>query len=356
MRNLVIGVVVAVVVGIAGAFTGSQAQAAPTVTLLSVQGLVPVGAAPAARARLSTARAGLPAASQVWTGSAWATSQIGVTDGSGQFSLPLTFGRTVVGTFRFRMGVVVGGVLVTTREFRITRYRTDPFAYSAPASAPAGANVTVRARVRNTGAGATVRTQILVSGRWSASQSAVTDADGYARIPLTYGKASAGTVTWRLAHTNAHGVTSTSRSYSLVRFANGRMPDSLLCQIPWARTGWRIACRALPAFTAMSNAYKARFGRSLQVDHLSTPDANCYRTYAQQVRLRNLYLAGAGSFALVPGTSEHGWGLACDINMRRAAGQPLYSSATYLWLRANAARYGFVSDIAGEDWHWAYTR
>ena len=112
----------------------------------------------------------------------------------------------------------------------------------------------------------------------------------------------------------------------------------------------------MPAFTSMSSAYQSRFGRPLQVDHTSTPNANCYRSYEEQVRLRNLYLAGKGNYAAVPGTSNHGWGLACDINMFRASGQPLYSSPTYLWLKANAATYGFANTVAGEDWHWVYIR
>lgn len=352
--GLAVGLVTGFLFMLAGAL---PATAAPTVTLLSAQGMVPVGSAPPARATLSTPTPGLRATTEAWTGSAWSTSQIGVTDASGEFSLPLTYGRTSGGSFRFRLAVLVEGSAVYSREFTITRYSTSPYAYSAPGHAPVGTTAAVRARVQNTGSGATVRTQFLVSGRWSTSQLALTDAAGFATIPLTYGKTSAGTYSWRLIHTNSAGHTSVSGTYTLVRYGNGKVPTALLCQIPWARTGWRIACRALPAFTAMSNAYQSKFGRPLQVDHTSTPDANCYRTYEEQVRLRNLYLAGKGSYAAVPGTSNHGWGLACDINMFRATPtQPMHSSATYLWLQANAAKYGFANTVKSEDWHWVYTR
>lgn len=359
MRKLLLAsVVIGLLLGVVPAVAGPRpAQDNPTVTLLSAQGLVPVGATPTARAAISVPTAGLRAMTQVWTGSTWSTSQIGATDARGEFTLPLTYGRTSVGTFRFRLAVVVGTRTVLSREFNITRYNTAPYAHSAPAWAAVGTPVSVRARVGNTGAGANVSTQFLVNGAWSTSQIGTTDAAGYATIPLTYGQPT-GVYSWRLAHTNSAGVTLTSTPYTLVRGqVNGRLPSSQLCQIPWARTGWRIACKALPAFTAMSTAYRAKFGRHLQVDHLATPDANCYRSYEQQVRLRNLYLAGKGNYAAVPGTSNHGWGLACDINMfRSSSSQPLYSSATYLWLKANASRYGFVNNVAGEDWHWVYTR
>lgn len=138
-------------------------------------------------------------------------------------------------------------------------------------------------------------------------------------------------------------------------YSNGYLPSSVLCQVPGAASGYRIACRALPDFTAMSNAYRATFGRLLQVDHVSPSSINCYRTYAQQVVLWNAYQNGTGNKAAVPGTSNHGWGMACDINMVRNGGA-YYTSPTYYWLRDNAAGYGFSNDVSGEDWHWTYKR
>ncbi len=54
--------------------------------------------------------------------------------------------------------------------------------------------------------------------------------------------------------------------------------------------------------------------------------------------------------AAVPGTSEHGWGLAVDVN--NASDE---NSRTYQWLAANAHRFGFQNTVPGESWHWAYT-
>lgn len=133
-------------------------------------------------------------------------------------------------------------------------------------------------------------------------------------------------------------------------YANGRVPDSQLCRVPGASSDkWRMSCRAVPDFTAMSAAYKKQFGRDLEVDHLSL---TAYRTVPEQQLLRNKY--GSGQAAR-PGTSNHGWGLALDINMNRN-GAASHQSATYKWLNANGPKYGFNDAVPHEDWHWEYNR
>jgi D-alanyl-D-alanine carboxypeptidase len=63
----------------------------------------------------------------------------------------------------------------------------------------------------------------------------------------------------------------------------------------------------------------------------------------QMAREKGIY--GRGGVAAVPGTSNHGWGLALDLDLDGKAQQ---------WLRDNGARFGFVEDVAGEPWHWTY--
>lgn len=71
-----------------------------------------------------------------------------------------------------------------------------------------------------------------------------------------------------------------------------------------------------------------------------------YRDYAGQVDLaRRKGLYSNGGLAAVPGTSQHGWGLAIDVDVN-ADGQA--------WLRANASRFGFFEDVPREPWHWEY--
>jgi LAS superfamily LD-carboxypeptidase LdcB len=71
-----------------------------------------------------------------------------------------------------------------------------------------------------------------------------------------------------------------------------------------------------------------------------------YRSYESQVELagrKGLY--SQGGLAATPGTSNHGWGLAVDLDLNPAAQQ---------WMRDNGWRYGFVEDTPREPWHWAY--
>ena len=71
-----------------------------------------------------------------------------------------------------------------------------------------------------------------------------------------------------------------------------------------------------------------------------------YRSYDSQVELagrKGLY--SQGGLAATPGTSNHGWGLAVDLDLDATAQQ---------WMRDNADRYGFVEDTPREPWHWGY--
>ena len=55
-------------------------------------------------------------------------------------------------------------------------------------------------------------------------------------------------------------------------------------------------------------------------------------------------------WAAVPGTSNHGWGLAVDID----TGEQGTESKVYQWMKENAGDYGFRT-ISNEPWHWEYT-
>lgn len=67
------------------------------------------------------------------------------------------------------------------------------------------------------------------------------------------------------------------------------------------------------------------------------------RSAAEQQRLRDLYLAGKGAFALPPEASKHVAGLALDLP---------WGGRT--WMRANGAAHGW-SGVPNEDWHFEYT-
>ena len=52
-----------------------------------------------------------------------------------------------------------------------------------------------------------------------------------------------------------------------------------------------------------------------------------------------------GGLAAVPGTSDHGWGMAVDLSLDAGA---------QAWMRLHAGEYGFVEDTPREPWHWGY--
>jgi hypothetical protein len=87
---------------------------------------------------------------------------------------------------------------------------------------------------------------------------------------------------------------------------------------------------------------------------------DCYRDYAGQVAMRQLWCGrNACHMAAVPGTSNHGWAKAVDF--RDQNGGLTFSSAGYLWLKNNAARFGWnhpgVMGPTGsvpEPWHWEW--
>lgn len=122
----------------------------------------------------------------------------------------------------------------------------------------------------------------------------------------------------------------------LVAFGNGRIPPDRL--LPIGDGSERLHAPAALAFRRMAeDAWRS--GIDLEVN-------DGYRPIDDQHELAGeLGLYRNGGKAAVPGTSTHGWGLSVDIETGGGAGE---------WLRANAARYGFVEDVPGEPWHWTY--
>ena len=119
-------------------------------------------------------------------------------------------------------------------------------------------------------------------------------------------------------------------------YANGRIPATALA--PIGDSGHRLAAPAAAAFGDLQAAAR-RDGVSIGV-------TDSYRSYDAQVdvaRRKGLY--SQGGLAAQPGTSQHGWGLAVDLDL---------DSRAQAWMRANGPRFGFVEDTPREPWHWAY--
>ena len=128
-------------------------------------------------------------------------------------------------------------------------------------------------------------------------------------------------------------------------YTNGDIPLKVLCAVAFAPSQ-HLRCDAAEALARLNAAYRVDFGHDLKI-------SGSYRTLEEQISTR----AAKGTMAAVPGTSNHGWGLAIDLDQANG-----YRSAQYAWLKANAMTYGWhhpvYMDEGGrgphEPWHWEF--
>jgi hypothetical protein len=158
-----------------------------------------------------------------------------------------------------------------------------------------------------------------------------------------------------------------SREIEGTTYRNGQMPDDKLREITNASKykgaitsdGGRIrlyekASLALDKLIAAAEAdgipVKINSGYRTVPDQINVWGENCLNPYSSGVQKCQLR-PGKGP-AAIPGTSNHGYGLAVDFATSAlrtiAPGDQLYD-----WLAANAIKYGFKR-IQRESWHWEY--
>ncbi|MBC3762779.1 D-alanyl-D-alanine carboxypeptidase family protein, partial [Quadrisphaera sp. RL12-1S] len=125
---------------------------------------------------------------------------------------------------------------------------------------------------------------------------------------------------------------------------NGRLDDDQMCDL-WS-PGHQLRSDAAVAFAELNLAYHDHFGKDIVI-------TDSYRSYAAQVAVRRK----KPGLAAVPGTSEHGWGLAVDL------GDGVQNSDEhYDWLIENAPKYGWDHPSWArrggggpyEPWHWEF--
>ena len=121
--------------------------------------------------------------------------------------------------------------------------------------------------------------------------------------------------------------------------SNGQLPSSDLAPI----AGGQLTKAAAAGFNAMNVESRKRYGVELR----PTGSMSSYRTYAQQQYLYNLYLSGKGNLAAVPGTSNHGWGVAVDFATPQMRSIVDAIGAKYGWSKS-------WSDAPSEWWHIRY--
>jgi D-alanyl-D-alanine carboxypeptidase len=176
-----------------------------------------------------------------------------------------------------------------------------------------------------------------------------------------------GSVTTKYWRTNQWA---TSLLDPMYRLSSSYKPTNLV-SITWLgvinpKGGYRLKREAADALSAMFTAAKG--------NKISLKIISAYRSYAAQVQIFAKRVAQSGlqqarKYAAVPGHSEHQLGTAVDLGSRTGVswGNPKYpTSATALWLEANAYKFGFVlsypagsakialSCYGAEAWHWRY--
>lgn len=169
----------------------------------------------------------------------------------------------------------------------------------------------------------------------------------------------------------AYPVRPVIRPKALEGRSNGRL-DDLLHDTPAPGVTW--PCRLVePA----ARAWRALSAAAAQAGHTLKPSGptDSYRPYTTQEaifrqRYSLTYKAGVewrawngrrwyhvrGASAAVPGTSDHGWGLAVDVGVETDGddGTERVPAATVDWLVKNEERFGFSHEIQSEPWHIRY--
>ncbi|WP_020017395.1 D-alanyl-D-alanine carboxypeptidase family protein [Promicromonospora sukumoe] len=132
---------------------------------------------------------------------------------------------------------------------------------------------------------------------------------------------------------------------STLGYSNGRIPTDVLCPLSFA-PGHMLRCDAAERFTALNAEFEREFGYPI-------PITDSYRSYELQVAVAKT----KPHLAAVPGTSNHGWGLAVDLGNPIAGG----ASAQYVWLRLHGPDYGWdnpswarIGGAKPEPWHFEF--
>lgn len=131
--------------------------------------------------------------------------------------------------------------------------------------------------------------------------------------------------------------------YDSGSFSNGLVPEWALCSLP-GYSGEQLRGDAARGFVDANAAFHDQFGKKMCI-------TDSYRSLSEQ---QAVYAQKPG-LAAVPGTSNHGEGLALDL----CGGINRFGTAEHNWLAANGPKYGWVHPdwakcCPAEAWHFEY--
>ncbi|WP_245929962.1 D-alanyl-D-alanine carboxypeptidase family protein [Allonocardiopsis opalescens] len=126
------------------------------------------------------------------------------------------------------------------------------------------------------------------------------------------------------------------------QYPNGLIPSEYLCELH--EEGELLRPDAAAAFIELNNEYLDHFGETICI-------TDAYRPLSEQ---QSVFYSRPG-FAAVPGTSNHGLGMALDL----CGGIQNFRSEQFNWLEEHGQRYGWIHpDWAKsnpfEPWHWEF--
>ena len=140
---------------------------------------------------------------EVWLGNRWSRSQTRTTKANGQFAIPLTYGANSSGVTKWRVGGIIEGQTVYSKEFFLQRVQRLTAATAG--RKPVGQTTYAWGKA-DTSKPLTVWTEVWIGNRWSRSQTTTTDTNGRYTLPLTYGANTPGTYKYRVAAKYPYGV------------------------------------------------------------------------------------------------------------------------------------------------------
>jgi len=141
--------------------------------------------------------------------------------------------------------------------------------------------------------------------------------------------------------------------YSVVKIRTEHLVDpSIYSSAPTDKDNTMTTTTAC-AFDKMASAAKSA-GVAIKI-------SSAFRTIARQQYFWDCYQTkkcNNGNLAAQPGTSNHGKGIALDLNTdcgSQTGEKPSCGgSKVYQWLYNNAHTYGFIRTVKTEPWHWEF--